>query len=367
MATGTVFVHMVGDEDLHMKAARTELAKRLAALKGYTFAEEYDPSSPSDRAGRLYFVPSDTLLGSTAATLGITGEHDLFGGVVPDGFVATKVITHPLVHPHATAPPGWSHAFGERVRGAVLSGFSAFTREDARRAGARLLEQGPARTKPARATAGRDQTVVSSMAELESALDAMDPEEILRYGLVVEENLTEVATYSVGQVRVAELVATYHGMQRLTTDNHGAEVYGGSDLTIVRGDFEALLKLGLPDEAQLAVSQARVYDAAAFKLFAGLFASRRNYDVASGLNPQMIHRTGVLEQSWRSGGASAAEIAALEAFRANPALGAVRASTFEVYGGDEPPPGAVVYFRGTDEACGPMSRYATVEPYDGAQ
>jgi hypothetical protein len=357
----------IADEDSHIRAARIGLAKKLAALKGYGFAGEYDPSSPPAHAGRLYFVPSNTLLGSAAAALGIGGEHDLFGGVVPHGFVATKVITHPLVHPDATAPPGWSHAFGDRVRDAVLSGFSAFTREDARRAGARLLEQGPARTKPGRATAGRDQTVVSSMAELDSVLDAMGPEEPLRHGLVIEENLTEVATFSVGQVRVAELVATYHGTQRLTTDNRGGVVYGGSDLTIVRSGFEALLGLGLPDEAQLAVAQAQVYDAAAFELFAGLFVSRRNYDVASGVNPRGVRRTGVLEQSWRPGGASAAEIAALEAFRADPALAAVRASTFEVYGSSEPPPGAVVYFHGIDERVGPMSRYATVEPHDGAR
>ena len=43
-------------------------------------------------------------------------------------------------------------------------------------------------------------------------------------------------------------------------------------------------------------------------------------------------RSGVLEQSWRAGGASGAEIAALEAFRADPSLPSVRAITREVYG-----------------------------------
>jgi hypothetical protein len=72
----------------------------------------------------------------------------------------------------------------------------------------------------------------------------------------------------------------------------------------------------------------------------------------------------VLEQSWRVGGASGAEVAALELFRAHPALRAVRASTVEVYGGGAPPPppGAAVYFRGVDEGVGPITKYATVEP-----
>jgi hypothetical protein len=82
-------------------------------------------------------MPSETLVGAELTReLGIRGEHDLFGGIVPHAFVATKSITHPLVAPDAYAPAGWSHGFPHRVRDDVLSGFSAFTREDARRAGA---------------------------------------------------------------------------------------------------------------------------------------------------------------------------------------------------------------------------------------
>ena len=53
-----------------------------------------------------------------------------------------------------------------------------------------------------------------------------------------------------------------------------------------------------------------------------------------------------------------------EAFRADPNLRAVRASTIEIHGNSEPPPHATVYFRGIDEQVGPMTKYALVEPYD---
>lgn len=352
-------------EDTHIRIARTEFAKKLARFKGCAFGGEYDPSS-RDR-DRLYFIPTDTLLGSTATALGMHSDQDLFGGVVPYSFVGTKVITHPLIEPNAAAPPGWSYEFGNRVRNAVLSGFSAFTYDDARRAGARLLEHGPARTKPACATAGRDQTVVSGSAEFEAVLAAMDPIELVNCGLVIEENLTDVKTYSVGQVRVAGTVATYFGVQRLTTDNSGEVVYGGSDLIVARGDFDSLLELNLPSEAQLAISQARVYNAAAFELFRGLFVSRRNYDIVTGLDVRGRRRSGVLEQSWRMGGASAAEMSALDAFRAEPRLDAVRASSFEAYGESKPPLDATIYFHGIDERIGPMLRYATVRPYVDAR
>jgi hypothetical protein len=182
-------------------------------------------------------------------------------------------------------------------------------------------------------------------------------------GLVLEENLLEVTTYSAGQVRVADLTATYYGSQRLTTDNAGDEVYGGSDLVVARGDFDALSRLPLSESICIAVGQARAYDAAT-SVFSGMFASRRNYDVAQGLDARGQQRSGVLEQSWRIGGATGAEIAALEAFRSDPDLRVVRASTYEVYGTSEPPPPhATVFFRGRDERIGPLTKYMMVETH----
>src|SRR5215212_9098475 len=123
-----------GYRDSHERVTRTKIGKRLAALKGYAFAGEYDASVCY--AGPVYFIPSDTLLGGEAADLGIRSERDLFGGVVPYRFVATKAITHSLVDPNARAPTGWSDAFGHRVQDAVLFGFTVFTQEDAHYAAA---------------------------------------------------------------------------------------------------------------------------------------------------------------------------------------------------------------------------------------
>jgi hypothetical protein len=316
----------------------------------------------------VYLVPTDTLVGlGVAETFGVRDEHDLYGGVVPRAFMATKAITHPLVGPDATAPPGWSPEFGCRIADAVLSGFSAFAPEDARHAGLRLLERGPLRLKPVRATGGRGQIAVTSEAALDAELGALDTKEMLEHGLVLEEALEEVTTYSIVQVRVADLMASYWGTQRLTTDNDGAAVYGGSELCVTRGGFEALLGLSLPEAARLAVAQALTYDDAAFQCFVGIFASRRNYDVVRGRDVAGRSRCGVLEQSWRIGGASGAEIAALEAFRADPALHVVRACCVELYGdGISPPPQATVYFQGADERVGPITKYATVEPHGDA-
>ena len=58
---------------------------------------------------------------------------------------------------------------------------------------------------------------------------------------------------------------------------------------------------------------ARAYHEAALTCFAGMLASRSNYDVAEGRDATGRQCVGVLEQSWRLGGASGAEVAALEA------------------------------------------------------
>jgi len=346
----------------HENASRAWVAARLAALKRYADAGEYDPAARYE--GHVYFVPAETLVSvETAHELGIRTENDLFGGVVPYPFVATKAITHPLVDAQARAPEGWSHDFGRRVADSILLGYAAFSPEDARRAGERMLKSGPARVKESRGIGGRGQIIVADSGELDAALNEMQAEELARYGIVIEQQLEEVATYSVGQVRVAGLMASYCGSQRLTQGNDGHTVYGGSDLLVVQGDFDALLELDLSPEIRLAVEQARKYDAAAAEEFPGLLASRRNYDVARGRDPGGQWRSGVLEQSWRIGGASAAEVTALAAFRADPDLRTVRAATVEVHGQCEPPPHAIVYFSGKDERVGPITKYAVIAPY----
>ncbi len=346
----------------HEAATRKEIARRLARLTGCEFAGEHDPGTIP--AARPYFVPSDTLTSDAAAGLGIRSADDLFGGVVPAEFVATKAITHPIVAVDAAAPQGWSNEFPRLVAHSVLAGYSAFAREDALRAGRLLLQRGRVRVKLASGIAGIGQWVAGDEARLEQILATIADDKIARSGVVLEEDLADAITHSIGCVRVAEQVATYWGTQRTTTNHEGAAVYGGSDLRVVRGGFSALLALELPVEVRLAIAQARVYDDAADRCFPGFYASRRNYDVAQGVDGKGHRRSGVLEQSWRVGGASGAEIGALEAFHADASLQAVRAASHEIYGiADDPPPGAVVYFRGLDPHVGALTKFTVVEAY----
>ncbi|MBA4726878.1 MAG: DUF3182 family protein [Pseudomonas sp.] len=354
------------NEPQHERVVHAALAERLAALLGLTYGGDYDPTRRYE--AQPYLVPSGTVVGlREAQALGLCGESDLFGGVVPQAFVETKAITHPLIRPDAAAPVGWSRDFSTQVKGSVLAGYSVFSLEDARDAGRRLLHEGSVRIKPVRATGGRGQQRVDDSDALDQALFALDEQELAEYGLVLEAHLEHVTTFSVGQVRVGGRLASYYGTQRLTEDNAGNEVYGGSDLVVVDGDFEALLALELTETTRLAVSQAQVYDEAASACYRNFFASRRNYDIAQGIDGRGQPRSGVLEQSWRIGGASSAEIAALELFRQGTGARVVRASSLEIYGRERPAPtGATLLYQGQDDEVGFVTKCVVVEQYGDA-
>lgn len=347
----------------HEAMTRLRIGERLAALKGCRFGGEYDPTKIYG-GDPLYYVPVDTLSMAQAKTLGIHSEDQLFGGIVPHPFVATKSITHPLVHPQAIAPEGWKPGFPAAVANVVLEGFSAFSIADARTAAAKLLEKSSVRIKPALGIGGGRQSVITTIEELDGVFEEIQPEELALCGVVLEQNLNDVVTYSVGQVQVSGKRITYYGTQHLTTNHHGNEVYGGSALHVVRGNFDALRQLKLTPELQRAVDQAYQYDVAANVSFPGFIASRRNYDVAQGTDSNGKACSGVLEQSWRLGGASSAEIAALEAFAGDPDLRAVRAASWERYDGYQPPPHADVYFRGRDPRVGELVKYSTIDSYE---
>lgn len=339
--------------DLHTRAA---VAQALADVLGYQFAGASTDAAPP--APGTYLVPSDTLTPEEARRLGVEGPDDLFGGVVPHPFVATKLVSHGLVSWLSEAPGGWPWELGRMLGDSVLPGYSVFNREDALEAGRRLLVGGPVRLKDAAGLGGAGQSVAATHDELAAQLDRVGAERLAR-GFVIERNLAEVTTLSIGQVRVGPCVASYAGRQYTTHNHRGREVYAGSSLTVVQGDFDVLLRLRLSRPVCLAIEQARRYHETMHEVFDGLFVSRANYDVAQGKDGQGRWLSGVLEQSWRIGGCSAAEVAALHAFKAH-RVPVVRASTHEIYGDAVVPRGAWRLFDGVDPQAGRLVKYAQV-------
>src|SRR5262249_5025474 len=240
-------------------------------------------------------------------------------------------ITHQLVDACADRPEGWSSVFPEKVKDVVLPGYTVFNLDDARVAARRLRDLGPIRIKEPLAAGGKGQAVAGTIEQVNTFLETFDAAEIAVHGLVLESNLRGVTTLSVGQINIDDMTIAYHGKQRVAINNEGSPTYGGSSLVCVRGGWEALAERPMPTAVRLAVAPAKLYDAAT-STYPGFAVSRQNYDVAQGFDGQGRLRSGVLEASWRSGGASTAELAAMKEFAQDPALQLVEASSVKEFG-----------------------------------
>jgi hypothetical protein len=360
-----VIAHSVRpDAPQHEVQTNKALARWLAQILGCKFGGSFE--ADKHRGRDLYLLPTQTIVGAAhAEELGISGPDDLWGGFVEHDFICTKAISHGLRSHLAHAPPGWSPLFSERVRNVVLDGLSVFALEDARPAAEHLLYAGPIRIKPIHACAGRGQEVIKSLDAFDEILARPDAEKLFSEGVVLEQDLSKVVTHSVGQSFIGGKVLSYCGEQYLTKDGQGEEVYGGSNLLVVQGGYEALLALDLPEDVRLAIEQAQVFDSAADEAYPRFFASRRNYDIAQGLDSSGNPRSGVLEQSWRMGGASSAEVAALQSFVNDPGMRAIRVSSVETYIDQALPADAIEVYRGPAENSEFLLKYVTVESYDG--
>jgi hypothetical protein len=110
----------------------------------------------------------------------------------------------------------------------------------------------------------------------------------------------------------------------------------------------------------LAVEQARAYDEA-MSAYPEFYASRRNYDIGQGKDPSGTWQSGVLEASWRVGGSSTAELAAMDAMKRDPGIQIVHVSAIKEFGNSgDPPANADLHFQGEDPDEGLVTRYTFV-------
>lgn len=348
-----------GTEKRHDSVTHTGLAQRVANLMRRRFAGRREEFSDG---GAVFCIPISTLFSDTGPiALGADPprEQDFLGGWVPHAFMATKAIVHPPA-PGETPDSRWPHAFSANARPMTLDGYFASTREGALRAGELILAKGAVRLKMAGASGGKDQRVAYDERQLVDFIDSLDGFGPRGDGLVLEENLMAASTYSVGRIALGELSAAYVGTQETTRDNDGQPVYGGSRLFVVRGGYPELIQ-HVSSEAAAICRLAISFDRLASDEL-GLVASRRNYDVVTGLDGSGKRRTAVLEQSWRVGGATSAEIAALKAFQFDPERMLVIATSVERYGTRWlPPRSADILYCGEDSAVGQLLKYAIVQ------
>jgi hypothetical protein len=364
---GQVVTLAAGERPAGQKVARfADLCLEIARIKDMDFAGEFNQLRV-DQASSLYFVPYQTIVGNDpAAQLGIRKAGDFFGGIVPYPYMKSKSVSHDVVLGAAGRPDGWCPEFAADVAHVVLPGISVFHRNDAAKAASLMFRRGRhLRGKRTPVSGGAGQSRLSSIREAVDAIGNIDEAELRQSGYVLELNLLEEVTRSVGRVEIGDVTVSYHGIQHSARDVDGKIHYGGSDLYVVRGGFQELLRHVSVPHIELAIRQAQVFDKSARERL-GVLASRRNYDVLQGYDGSGTFMSGVLEASWKLGGASGAEIMAIGVMKDNSRLDAVRASSHFVYGQDvATPPRAREHYRGPNpKSASPLVVYSMVDGFD---
>ena len=335
-------------------------ARWVAQLLDAQFVGTFDPHVTYSEP--VYYVLARTLVMGLqeAKSRGITTSDDFLGGIVPESYIGTKAITHQVLAHTTYKPASWSNGFPDAVKEVVLPGFTVFHNDDAKQAALHLFKQGAIRFKPAIGRSGRGPAVIHNIEELEYRLSQLGPDELQTHGVVLEQQLDDISTLSVGTLSLEGEHISCYGKQRTTINNQGNIDYGGSDLCCIRGTFDQLLQLEIPEHIRLAIKQAIIYDNARHH-YPDLLASRRNYDIGQGHDHKGNFYSGVLEHSWRIGGATGAELCAFEYFRKDATITCVEASTHCVFGEHtDLPPQARIQFNGRDSDFGPMKVYTVV-------
>jgi hypothetical protein len=303
---------------MYLDQRNTVIGERMASLLGGKVCSIED--SENDR----YFLPHAALTKSASEPMGIRTEDDLFGGVVEVASHRDKAILHPRVPGYEQNCIWHSSKFADLVSGAVLPGFSVFSTADAHKALRRLQAEGyTVRGKDPTRDGSGGQWAIKDEAHLSSIMASLPQKQILDHGFVLESNLETLETLSIGQIYFNGKFYSYYGNQESTTSPKGNQTYGGTTLTMMRGPFEDLARFIDDPHLSRAVEQAKtVYRA--YSVYDPLI-SRANFDVVQGQTSNHEFLSGVVDQSLRIGGATPAEIMAIEALQRDPSIEQVTA------------------------------------------
>jgi hypothetical protein len=271
-----------------------------------------DSSAPTTGA---YIIPDRPLYKHESDKLGIAGPDDLYGGVVAMKLHHDKAILHTLVDSDAEGHAGYSSQFAQEVSNATLPGYTAFSPQDALRGYIHLRQEGfSIRCKDPSGEGGGDQYSVTSLDHLEQIFKSMSPEKIAREGVVLEPNIIDPATLSIGQISLGGKYFSYYGNQHSTLLD-GESTYGGTTLTMFRGTLSDLSDRIKDPAIKTAVVQAQVVRGA-YSHYDPII-SRLNFDVVQGEDQSGVFHSGVVDQSLRIGGASPAEVIAIQELEAD--------------------------------------------------
>ncbi len=291
------------------------------------------------RGDDLYHVMAKVVSKKMAKELGINNSEDFYGVAVEHPQQVEKSVLYPVV---GEAAGYHSEIFPREIRDAVLEGYSFFSQEGAVEAYQRLNSDRSLRLKLLPNSDGNGQFKVKSETELCQILSQANKEDLTVFGAVLEPNLFEAETVSVGEIRIGASVYSFLAFQKGdVAPEDGRNRYMGADLLVVRGMMDKLLRLDQSEPVEKQVRQAITFHRA-YSFFEPI-TSRISYDVLFGYDDQGRYQSGVTDITARLGGSCPAVMLGVKALDEDQAVTAVRAEVDLDYEPNQIEPGSVVF------------------------
>lgn len=298
-----------------------EIAKDIASYMSIPYCVHAEDANVREDA---YIVPAITVDGKMAESLGIRSTADFYGTYVDCRSFVGKSILHPSVS--SQTPTFYSDDFAKSVIGLVLPGFTGFTKHDISQGYSQFpKDTGALRLKLPNESDGNGQYVIQNNYHLAELLLSYDERFIQEHGLVLETNVYEGKTISLGFAIIGGNTFSFVARQKndIVRETSGERNrYKGAHVVMVKGDLSVLQQTPLfTTQEQGAIQAARSFYAA-YQLF-GPVASRLSFDVLTGYDRRGNRLRGVTDITGRLGGTCPALMVALDKFRINPTLQAV--------------------------------------------
>ncbi len=346
---GEIFTYMPRERatDEFVIERNQALAQYLASITGRIFAGEI--FSPRRLGSGDYLLPHKPISLEEGRQFGIINPDQIFGAVI-EPIYAEKSIFHKTVPNAKFVPSKFPHEFATFLndKGIVLIGYTAFSIEDVEKAYDLITDAGYAvRVKHPLGSSSTKQFRAKSKKQV---LDFVRSEEVAtlrKFGMILEVNLlnpndkrADVEGFSGGWTQLEGNIYSYLGRQ-MFAETGTTDRYIGTRLQMVRGSVDNLGEVADSLVYQDVYRQLEKV-AEATKLLPYLIGSRMNFDfiygVREGIDGIILDESPsvyVVEQSFRVGGASGAELVGIEYLKNNHEEASVTAVSRVHYGKEE--------------------------------
>lgn len=294
------------------------VAKYIADYIGVPYLGEMSENSEPNG----YYVPPVTQIRGVGVSTNVINSEDFYGLIVDDISHVGKSILHPTISSYV--PNYYSHEFSRSVESFVLPGLTVFSSEDALNAVISLKKIGDfdIRLKMSDKSDGHGQFFIKNELELQKVFDDIGDDYVKNKGVVLEANVNEAKTISVGFAVLGRDIFSFLAIQKNDiAPEDGRDRYMGAVVRVVKGEMSNLIDIAKNSREKSAiVTGENFYNR--YKSF-GPIASRLSFDYLYGLDNKGNQMSGVTDITGRLGGTCPALVLAAKEFKRDPNLSVV--------------------------------------------